>query len=224
MLNSKSSLLLVLTVLSSFVLSACNESASESKDKFTKAINLYLDKKNPACYIAAAEPLPISLRDDGQSFNGSKPQLDALTVAGLLTTEKTLIEPAYVGIISNETPEQTAARTKPLPGLTYSLSALGKKSYQENLPSDNKDWKTGGVGFCFSGVEVANIDDFTQPMTGEGGVTSTVSFTYKVKDPASWSSLPAILKAFPAYSAIQQGKATMQLQLKRSVDTWEVAS
>lgn len=224
MLNTKSSQLLALTLLSSFVLMGCNESSSASKDKFIQVINTHLDKKNPACYIAAAEPLPISLRDDGKSFNGSKPQLDALTAAGLLTTEQTLIEPAYVGVISNETPAETEARTKPVPGLTYSLSALGKKSYQESLPSDNKDWKTGGVGFCFSGVEVANIDSFTEPTMGEGGMSTVVNFSYKVKNPASWSSLPAVLKAFPDYANIQQGEAKMQLRLKRSIDTWEVAS
>ncbi len=212
---------MVLGILSILVLSACSGPRDASNENFTLAINQYLDKKNPTCYIVAADSLPISLRNDGQSSNGSKAQMDALTAAGIVNTEKIVIEPLYAGV-ADESLKADDDSKKAHPGLKYSLTPLGEKNYQMSLPP-SEDWPKGGAGFCFGTAEVASIKEYSTPEIGEGGTVSLVKFTYKVKQAATWiAKTPALSVAFPEYAKVQAGEAMMELKLKRGVENWEV--
>lgn len=212
------------TILPCLFFAGCNNTHDASKDTFKAVINSHLEKKKPICYIASAEPFPISLRDDGKSFNGSKTQLEALVTAGLLTAEKTMVEPIYSGVIAGTKfgNDATDDSKKAHPGVKYDVSPLGAKSYKTDLPP-NADWLHGGAGFCLGRAEVADIEEYSEPSIGEGGMTSIVTFKYKIKQATKLANPTVMAQAFPEYGKVQKGDATMQLKLKRSIEDWEVS-
>ncbi len=220
-----------LLIASQLILIGCTNARDASDNNFKAAINAYLEQKNPICYVVSASPLPIELRDDGQSSNGSKMQMDALTTAGMLKSEPITIQPLFehhftpsteLNKKSTELNKKTdQPNKKPHPGTRYSLTNAGEKSYRLNMPSSS-DWPQGGVGICFGTAEVANIESYSDPKIGEGGMLSTVKFKYKVKEATDWANNPALVNSFPEYAKAQAGDASMELKLKRGVEQWEV--
>lgn len=213
--------LLSLFIGSQFILMGCTSARDASENNFKAAINLYLEQKNPLCYIISASPLPIDLRNDGQSSNGSKIQMDALTVAGILKSEKVIIPPMYAGIADEEKADKESKKSHP--GARYSVTEAGEKNYRLNMPSSS-DWPQGGVGICFGTAEVATIESHSDPKIGEGGMLSTVKFKYKVKEATDWANNPVLVNSFPEYAKAQAGDASMELKLKRGVEQWEVVN
>ncbi len=51
--------------------------------------------------------------------------------------------------------------------------------------------------FCYAEPQVAKIINWTEPSTGLGEILTNVTYTYQLKNIASWANDPAVQNVFP---------------------------
>ncbi len=159
------------------LLSGCSDPKAASKDNFKAALQQYYDA-HPDC-ASRSFTLPAEV-EASQTFG--RRDMDALANAGLLTaTQFQKTEPAGFG-----------GKTQNATYIRYQVTDAGAKAIHKGANSF-----LGGTDVCFARRNIDAIGTFTEPADMMGVRASRVSYTYSLKDIASWAKDPAIQEAFP---------------------------
>ena len=158
-------------------ISSCSDPKVASEVNFRKAIQEYLDKSYPKCYVKT--DLPVTIDWD---ISGVKKKLQALAKVGLVVESMGQIERPGFGNNKNIV-------TAP----TFDLTDEGKK-YFKQIVSTTMRGRTFG-GFCIGRATVKEIGQFSEPSDIFGQRISHVNYTYEVSDFPEWAKSPEVLEA-----------------------------
>lgn len=193
------------------LLSGCNGSRKPGKANFRQPINAYFDKNGRVC-IPIVQKFPIDLAvSDLNDRYGITPELAALEEAGLVHSFSTTA--AIKGMM-----DALRGPSKPQTVKRYELTDQGKKYFQQYPTLFGQ-----AEGFCYGQERVGSIVKWDEPTTqGEYSATS-VTYTYKIGELASWARLPEIERAFPIIkTTIDQSNTDQVAGLHLTSKGWEV--
>lgn len=150
---------LIILSLLSITITGCSDYKAANEANFKVAIQAYLDKTYPYCYLETKFPT------DGKVgfLNNDHAILNYFVSLGVVSVKDEL----YNGEI------------KPI----YNLTDKGKEVFKSNIEQDMKGNQLGG--FCFGKATVKEVVNFTEPSDKFGYAVSKVKFTYTVDFP-SW--------------------------------------
>ena len=202
-------------------LQACSNPKDANKDNLKKALNQYFET-HPSCFTLFDSKFPhyegIGPRGESRSMSGYSQWYDAMAEAGLLTTQ-TIENKTSMGILG----EYVEVRRK------FELSEEGASAFDSQKR------------FCYGVREIIDITNFTEPTVSmkEGGTTSKVLYTYRIKDKKPWvdrlplskfsysnglTTINELLEDRPALSGTASGEASLVLTEKGWVDSRELSS
>jgi hypothetical protein len=158
-------------------ISGCSDPKAASEDNFRKAIQEYLDKSHPKCYVTTEFPVTIDW-----DISGVKPKLQALAKVGLVVESEGQVERPGFGNHKNIV-------TAPF----FDLTEEGKKYFKQNV-SKTMGGKTLD-GFCIGKATVKEIGQFSEPSEMFGQRITRVNYTYEVSDFPEWAKSPEVIEA-----------------------------
>jgi hypothetical protein len=158
-------------------ISGCSDPKAASENNFRKAIQEYLDKSYPKCYVTTELPATIDW-----DISGVKNKLQALAKVGLVVESEGQVERPGFG--SNK---------KIVTAPSFNLTEEGKKYFKQNV-SETMGGKTLG-GFCIGKATVKEIGQFSEPSEMFGQRISRVNYTYEVSDFPEWAKSPEVVGA-----------------------------
>ena len=82
--------------------------------------------------------------------------------------------------------------TKKLTAKIYDLTDAGREALTKPV-----DGGSFGDKFCYGTAQVDEVTQFTEPSPAFGATVSSASYTFHVKDQASWAADPTVQEAFP---------------------------
>lgn len=195
------------------LLSGCDSASSASKSNFAKVIAATIADDERCLTIHHTLPQDFTethLRAPVQK--GGPPRLErvrpneietleALTAAGLLHREDRTVmvrdtaggHELYAMLSFDDRP--TIQATLPI----YTLSPLGRAVYRQGKehPRVGNSEIRHASEFCFSpGRELVEVLHFTEPAELLGRQSSTVRYTWQLRDVAAWATHPALHQAF----------------------------
>ena len=189
----------------------CDNSKKPSKANFKQAINAYLEKNGRVC-IPMAQKFPIDVAESNLNDHyGAASELTALEKACLVRSFRTMAE--IKGML-----DALRGPSKPQAVKRYELTDQGKKYFQQYPTLFGQ-----AEGFCYGQERVGSIVKWDEPTTqGEYSATS-VTYTYKIGELASWAQLPEIQRAFPIIkTTIDQANSDQVAGLHLTNSGWEV--
>ncbi len=156
------------------VLVSCSNSKTPNAKNFQEAINNDLMQNNFAC-ISIFNNFPVSVIIANQSSDPDYPKLEALKKVGLVSStdiEKKM--DTYYG--------------HPIFKVhSYDVTPEGKKFLSTTLANT----------FCYAEPQVAKIINWTEPSADLGETLTNVTYTYQLKNIASWANDPTMRDIFP---------------------------
>lgn len=157
-------------------ISGCSDPKAASEDNFRKAIQEYLDKIYPKCYVTTELPVIIDW-----DISGVKKKLQVLAKVGLVVESEGQVERPGFGNHKNV-----------VAAPSFDLTEEGKKYFKQNV-SETMGGKTRG-GFCFGKATVKEIGQFSEPSDMFGQRISRVNYTYEVSDFPEWAKSPEVVE------------------------------
>jgi voltage-gated potassium channel Kch len=200
--------LFLIAIVSVVALTACNNSDKPSEDNFRKVINEYFAKHGKVCTsIGRQFPIDVS-ESELKTRSGTATQMATLEAAGLVHSSNTIA--TIPGIM---------APTAPIPVRRYELTEEGKKYFQQ-LPGNLGQT----TGFCYGEKTVDSIVKWTEPMTMGSYSQTEVTYTYKIKNLASWAERSDVQRAFWDIGTTVDGtsKSNQIVGLQLMNHGWEV--
>ena len=176
--------LTVLIVAGLIAFSGCDGSKKPNEGKLRDAINQSLQAQTRTCVVVNGNfPIDIPAGDRLSMVAG----LVALEHAGLVHSTNTT---AVVQSLANSL---SLSPHKPEPVKRYTVSAEGQRYLQPILSGAGRS-----DAFCYGHEQVASIVNWTKPQTQGDYSETTVTYTGKVTDLATWAEQPEVEQAFPA--------------------------
>ncbi len=183
-------------VLIAITLSTGCDKKDNSKGNFTSAIDGYYSG-HPECLWTEPHKLPAQSDTSGGEDTS---RYDALVDAGLLTRQTA--EKQKLIILSKSVN-------------IYDLSDKGRSSW-------NADPQQPGTGnFCYGHRKVQDITAFN-PASTQPGATTSVTYSYRISDVATWARAAETQTAFPALATAIAGPNTAQANLVLTTNGWKV--
>ena len=161
------------------LLVACDDKRTAHAGNFEQALQRYYDG-HPEC---VALPIDFSLGTPIGADQASRGQADALVRAGLLSA-----------VPSKR--ELTASAVGALVSVQYALTTAGAQAIRKGADSF-----LGGMNLCYAQRRITKVTLFTTPAEVLGTKASRVSYSYELRDIATWAKDGALQDAFPPIKA-----------------------
>lgn len=156
------------------LISACDDPKEASEDNFKRAIQEYLDRTYPKCYVKTELPVVID-----SNYFGAKEKLQALAKLGLVSESQVKIEKTTFGNKKNL-----------VFAPSFELTKEGEKYFTPNVAKTMGGQVLGG--FCIGKANVKDIGSFSEPSEMHGHRISRVNYTYEVSNLPEWATAPEI--------------------------------
>jgi hypothetical protein len=186
------------------LLAACTDRQAQAPARadFTAAVADYLAQRGHLCI--AKYDWPIAVTDaDRQARSADSQQLPVLETLGLVASHDASVSR-----------QGRDGATTALPAREYALTAEGRKYYL-HVPvvvATPTSRVTHPADFCVARLSLDRVIGWEPPRTIAGRTVSSVLFSYRI-EPAPWTSVPAVRRAFPLVMRAIDNAGTLQLRL-----------
>lgn len=188
----------------SLVQAAPKTPAAPTVDKkaLAAALDKYLQSNGELCVGKFDWPIDVA-PGDAEAGSRDAVQLPVLQQLGLAEAASGMVLRKDADGVEHEVPVQR-----------FSLTPAGRKFYvrRETTTLSPKGEKVLRQGdFCPAKVRLDKLVSWEAPLTLDGGIETTASFTYKIAA-ANWMREPAARRVFPMVDHIIQGEGQMQMK------------
>lgn len=169
-------------------LAACGDPKAASEKSFEAAIQKFMDRQAPECFIRQAKfPVKHTAYGDEDTLLRN---MSALKAVGLVEIKELAVkEFPNLALGPGKTTKQ---RT-----LEVLLTDEGKKAYIEQRDDGTLGSAMGSGGFCFGKQKIVKVEQFTEPSDAMGMKVSQVNYTYRYDGIPAWAKHEALVKPFP---------------------------
>lgn len=176
----------VLIASSFIVFFGCNSAKRPNETNLRNAIDQYLPTQNQACVAVDGRfPLDVPVANWNDK-SGEAAKLAALERAGLVQSSNT------TAVVQSMANALSLSPHKAEPVKRYTVSSEGQKYFGKVRGTLGQS-----DGFCYGDEKVDTIVNRTEPETQGDYSETTVTYTYKIPNLATWAKLPDVQQAFP---------------------------